>query len=90
MEANGQSGGASAWPTAMASFVVISLLISMLSLGFLVDRSNGTRVVAATSATATAAAVPDSTSVPERPTVSRPVTPTRRSRARSRRARCTR
>ncbi len=56
MEAHGQSGGASAWPTAMASFVVISLIVSMLSLGFLVDRSNGTRVVAATSATATAAA----------------------------------
>jgi nitrite reductase (NO-forming) len=51
MEAKHQSGGTSAWPTAMASFVVISLIVSMLSLGFLVNRSNGTRVVAATSAT---------------------------------------
>jgi nitrite reductase (NO-forming) len=56
MEGHGQSGGASAWPTAMASFVVISLIVSLLSLGFLVDRSNGTRVVASTSANPTAAA----------------------------------
>ncbi len=56
MEANGQSGGPSAWPTAMASFVVISLLVSLLSLGFLVDRSNGTRVVNATTSAASAPA----------------------------------
>ncbi len=56
MEANGQSGGASAWSTAMASFVVISLIVSLLSLGFLVDRSNGTKVVNATSSSAAVAA----------------------------------
>lgn len=56
MEADPQSKRASAWPTAMASLVVISLVVSLLSLGFLVDRSNGTRVVNATSASATAAA----------------------------------
>ncbi len=65
MEADRRPKGASAWPTAMASFVVISLIVSLLSLGFLVDRSNGTRVVNATSAAATAPGFDFGTGAPD-------------------------
>ncbi len=55
MEANGQSNGTSAWPTAMATFVMVSLLISAVSLGFVIDKSAGTSTAAGTAKASTSA-----------------------------------
>jgi nitrite reductase (NO-forming) len=42
MDANGRMKGTSVWPTAMTSFVIGALVASRLSLGFVLDKTNGT------------------------------------------------
>ncbi len=54
MVVNGESSGASAWPAALGSFVIISLIVSMISLGFVLDKSSGTNAATASSGTAAA------------------------------------
>ncbi len=51
---NGESKPASVWPTVLGSFVIISLIVSMISLGFLVDKSDRTNVATAASGAAAA------------------------------------
>ncbi len=41
MQANGQSKGTSVWPTFITSFAVLSLTVSVLSLGVVLDKSGG-------------------------------------------------
>ena len=54
MEAN-RSKGTSVLPTVLTSFVVVALVVSTLSLGVVLDKSNRRSVVAAAGATSAAA-----------------------------------
>jgi nitrite reductase (NO-forming) len=56
MRANGESNGSSAWPTAMAVFVILALVVSVVSLGAAIHERNGGTVVATSSASAAASA----------------------------------
>jgi nitrite reductase (NO-forming) len=59
MQASEESKGSSAWPTAMATFVILALVVSLVSLGAVIHKTNGTTVVAsATGATGATAAAP--------------------------------
>jgi nitrite reductase (NO-forming) len=59
MQASEESKGSSAWPTAMATFVILALVVSLVSLGAVIHKTRATTVVAgATGATAASAAVP--------------------------------
>jgi nitrite reductase (NO-forming) len=56
MQASGESSASSAWPTAVATFVILALVVSLVSLGAVIHKTNGTTVVAG--ATGAAAAAP--------------------------------
>lgn len=47
MRANGEGTGTSVWPTAMAAFVILALIVSGVSLGGVIHKSNARVVVGA-------------------------------------------
>jgi len=54
MEANKRSSGSSAWPTAMAVFVILALLVSVVSLGAVIHKTDATTVVSTSTGVAAA------------------------------------
>jgi nitrite reductase (NO-forming) len=55
MNANGERNPTSVWPTAIATLVVLTLIVSAVSLGAVIHKSNAKTVVAAGTGTASAA-----------------------------------
>ena len=89
MQTSEESNGSSAWPTAMATFVVLALVVSVVSLGAVIHKTNGTTVVAGLDGRRRPPRLRDSISARTRPTRSRRAIRRHRRRARSPPARCT-
>lgn len=58
MRGHGGSNGLSVWPTVWGSLVILALVLSVVSLGVVIGKTNGTTAVAAGSATAAGPGIP--------------------------------